>query len=93
MTTLYIVILVIVSTMSSLMFLSSALLEDKEGFLDKFAGDINALHEYSAENNDKDRKYLIKTILSMFLKGILFPFVILFITFMTGGFLVLYGLH
>lgn len=89
MTTLYIVILVIVSTMSSLMLLSSALLEDKEGFLDKFSNVINALNEDSAEN----RGYLIKTALSMFVKGILFPFVILFITFMTGGFLVLYGLH
>lgn len=80
MTALELVILVILSGMSSLVFLSFALLEDKEGFLDKFAGVINALYEDSTEN----RGYLVKTALSMFLKGILFPFLILFITFMTG---------
>lgn len=66
--------------MSSLVFLSFALLEDKEGFLDKFVNVINALNEDSAEN----RGYLVKTALSMFLKGILFPFLMLFITFMTA---------
>lgn len=88
MTTLYIVILAIVLTMSSLMFLSYALLEDKEGFLDKFSNVINALNEDSAEN----RGYLVKTALSMFVKGILFPFVILFITFMTGCIILYFAL-
>lgn len=73
--------LVILSGISSLTFLLDALLEDKERFLDKFADVINALNEDFAEN----REYLVKTVISMSVKGILFPFLILFTTFMTAG--------
>ncbi len=78
---LYIVTLVILSGISSLAFLLDALLEDKERFLDKFADVINALYDDSSENSG----HLVKTVISMSVKGILFPFLILFTTFMTAG--------